>query len=861
MPVTKSFGFTQPFIEDAYRGMTMAGLGVVDIASDVAPETTASLFGVSPESLNEAMDKLVDKKRKESAERGLSGLPGEIIANPVAWAAPGGGILMSGLKAGAGYGFSQPTKTDESRIINTAKSGAMGLAGGLAFKTLGKVGDKVVDKTTQIARGLSKKLGNGESEKLIAEMVAGAQKAGLSADEVHIAFQKAGKKAIGKYNKAVKSGMTKEQARIAALAEINNLPLTRPDILQDVEGHALQGAARAGLLTDEAKQAAMQAKSAKEGALRDYLRGVGKRLSGEDISTLDYTTASSDIADAAFRAVKANKNSVSQLYEAAKEAGKNAFVGVRDLSAMRRKMAAASDEVVNAKSSPEVAKLLRGFRETVVKPGVGRKNKSVRFTDLSRFRKDITAAISRADGQDQVALTRIKAVFDESMDDLLSAGKITGDEQALNAIRAANNAFKQYKMRFWGKDQDGVMGRLFDTLSGKRVRGGRVESEEFIKKMLGGKNNARAAKQLRMFKRALGVDAEPLIGKMRGLKMRELMNNTLDDAGSLPGGLTFRNRFNDALSQNKATMQELFGDEGVSLLKDASDLTFYATNIARDGANPSGSASMLGATMRSIVDMIPAGGAVSSTARAVAKPIAAAKQSSRVIKDIKNPIRPIPTTAGQEAMRKASRKAIAPAVAAVNIASDNNGKPESAPVNRYDSLTDEELLEMKRKRDEAMKSSLNVPKSLVNDEGVRLSAYKDTKGKTTVGIGFNMQSGIARDVWEKAGVSSDFDAVMRGETKITPEEAMALANTSYDIAVDDAKSFLPNFDKLSPGRQEAVVNMSYQMGLPKLSEFKGFKSAMLTGDYNKAVQAILRSRYFKQTPERARRVAVQILRG
>ena len=142
-----------------------------------------------------------------------------------------------------------------------------------------------------------------------------------------------------------------------------------------------------------------------------------------------------------------------------------------------------------------------------------------------------------------------------------------------------------------------------------------------------------------------------------------------------------------------------------------------------------------------------------------------------------------------------------------------------------------------------------------------MAVYQDTRGIDTVGIGFNMQTPNAKRVWKKAGIDADFDSVRSGEAALSQEEAYRLAQTSYRIALSDIRDLVPNFDDLTPARQEALADMSYQMGKPRLSKFKNTLGAIKRGDYVVAAREVLKSDYAKQTPARARRIAKAIARG
>lgn len=152
----------------------------------------------------------------------------------------------------------------------------------------------------------------------------------------------------------------------------------------------------------------------------------------------------------------------------------------------------------------------------------------------------------------------------------------------------------------------------------------------------------------------------------------------------------------------------------------------------------------------------------------------------------------------------------------------------------------------------------SIEGGIAEAEGVRDKAYKDTVGKTTVGIGFNMDDSSAKGVWKKAGIKADFDKVYSGKQKLTKDEIHKLANVSYGNAVKDAKAIFPKFDDLSDNRQKALVQMSYQLGGNKLSKFQETLKHLEKGNYKAAAKQIMNSKLAKQTPNRAKTIAKMI---
>lgn len=127
---------------------------------------------------------------------------------------------------------------------------------------------------------------------------------------------------------------------------------------------------------------------------------------------------------------------------------------------------------------------------------------------------------------------------------------------------------------------------------------------------------------------------------------------------------------------------------------------------------------------------------------------------------------------------------------------------------------------------------------LVIDEGVKLKPYRDTVGKLTVGIGRNL---------DDVGISN--------------AEAMALL--ANDIANVSAKldANLPWWRNMTDARQQALSNMTFNMGIGTVLTFKQTLGLMQSGMYAAAADAMLQSKWASQVGARAQRIAMQMRNG
>lgn len=80
----------------------------------------------------------------------------------------------------------------------------------------------------------------------------------------------------------------------------------------------------------------------------------------------------------------------------------------------------------------------------------------------------------------------------------------------------------------------------------------------------------------------------------------------------------------------------------------------------------------------------------------------------------------------------------------------------------------------------------------------------------------------------------------------------------HELAKQFADLIAPQLAGLSEPRQVVLVCMAYQMGVDGLLAFKKMLAATAAGDYKTAAAEMLNSRWAKQTPKRAQRMAKQM---
>jgi lysozyme len=144
-----------------------------------------------------------------------------------------------------------------------------------------------------------------------------------------------------------------------------------------------------------------------------------------------------------------------------------------------------------------------------------------------------------------------------------------------------------------------------------------------------------------------------------------------------------------------------------------------------------------------------------------------------------------------------------------------------------------------------MKWLKNAKEQIKQHEGFRLKAYRDSLDYWTIGYGHLLNKG-------------DYPMI---ET-IDKEEAQKLFETDFEVALTDAKKIFSDvWDNLSDKRKIALIDMSFNLGAAKLSAFKRMIAAVERGDFERAANEALASKWAKQVGKRAITIAEQLRKG
>ena len=133
---------------------------------------------------------------------------------------------------------------------------------------------------------------------------------------------------------------------------------------------------------------------------------------------------------------------------------------------------------------------------------------------------------------------------------------------------------------------------------------------------------------------------------------------------------------------------------------------------------------------------------------------------------------------------------------------------------------------------------MTLKELLIKHEGLRLRAYKCTAGKTTIGVGRNLE-----------------------DKGITEEEAMFMLDNDIKAIISACRETFSWFAFLDNVRQAVVVSMVFNLGLGGFLGFKNTIAHIRNKDWDKAADNMLQSKWAEQVGHRALELAEMMRDG
>ncbi len=134
---------------------------------------------------------------------------------------------------------------------------------------------------------------------------------------------------------------------------------------------------------------------------------------------------------------------------------------------------------------------------------------------------------------------------------------------------------------------------------------------------------------------------------------------------------------------------------------------------------------------------------------------------------------------------------------------------------------------------------------LERDEGVKYEIYNDHLGYATFGVGHLV-------------IESDPEYGMDIGTPISESRVIEAFEQDVQIVLGDCEKLYNDFDQLPEEAQLIIANMMFNMGLTRLSKFRGMKNGVDARDWERAADEMVDSRWYNQVTRRADRLVVRM---
>ena len=120
-----------------------------------------------------------------------------------------------------------------------------------------------------------------------------------------------------------------------------------------------------------------------------------------------------------------------------------------------------------------------------------------------------------------------------------------------------------------------------------------------------------------------------------------------------------------------------------------------------------------------------------------------------------------------------------------------------------------------------------------------------------IGYGFNLETAWDDELLDYLSVADEDDI-----QTITQEQADYIFDWFINLAEKDAISVFPKkWESLTPIRKEVLVNLSYNLGLPTLKQFRRMIAAIRAENWGEAARQMLDSDAARQTGDRYHKLA------
>ncbi|MGH7594681.1 MAG: glycoside hydrolase family protein [Gemmatimonadales bacterium] len=144
---------------------------------------------------------------------------------------------------------------------------------------------------------------------------------------------------------------------------------------------------------------------------------------------------------------------------------------------------------------------------------------------------------------------------------------------------------------------------------------------------------------------------------------------------------------------------------------------------------------------------------------------------------------------------------------------------------------------------------MTITELIEQHEGRRNRVYLDPRGIPTIGVGWNLNDPDSDVIAGHFGLDL---ANLKSGVTLTDAQIDEVRNYQINEATLAAKRIFPNFDMMPANPQAVIVDMIFNLGEPRFSQFVNTIAQLKAGNWKQAAIDAGNSLWAKQVPNRAK---------
>jgi lysozyme len=141
-----------------------------------------------------------------------------------------------------------------------------------------------------------------------------------------------------------------------------------------------------------------------------------------------------------------------------------------------------------------------------------------------------------------------------------------------------------------------------------------------------------------------------------------------------------------------------------------------------------------------------------------------------------------------------------------------------------------------------------IEKLVEKHEGRRHSVYKDTVGRLTIGVGWNLDDSSSETICEYFGFN--LADLKNGTQTLNDAQIDEVFDHQISATISDAMGIFPNFVNMPDNVQAVVCDLIFNLGETRFSKFVSTIAQLKLSNWQQAADDLTNSLWFRQVGNR-----------